>query len=69
MVETFVHSCLILDIGKKTNGHNINLDQNELTYFVGRDSNEGNGFAGQIEMDLGGIKVFLSISQTKSNQN
>jgi hypothetical protein len=57
MVETFVHSHLILDIRKETNGHNVDLDQNELTHFVGRVSNEGNGFAGQIEMDLGGVKV------------
>jgi hypothetical protein len=51
-----VHSCLILDIRKETNGRNVNLDQTELSHFVGRDSNEGNWIAGQIEMDLGGIK-------------
>ncbi len=39
------------------NGRNVYLDQNKLAHFVGRVSNEGNGFAGQIEMDLGGIKV------------
>ncbi len=57
MVETDVHSRLILDKRKKTDGRNIYLDQTKLTYFVGQVSNEGNGFAGQIEMDLGGIKV------------
>ncbi len=57
MVETDTHSCLILDIRKKTNGLNVYLDQTKLPYFVGRVSNEGNGFASQIEMDLGGIKV------------
>ncbi len=57
MVETDIHSCLILDIRKKTNGRNIYLDQTKLTHFVGRVSNEGNGFAGQIKLDLGGIKV------------
>jgi hypothetical protein len=57
MVETDVHSRLILDIRKKTNGRNIYLDQTKLAHFVGRVSNEGNGFASQIEMDLGGIKV------------
>jgi hypothetical protein len=57
MVETVVHSCLILDIRKKTNGRNVDLDQTELAHFVGLVSNEGNGFAGQIEMDLGGVKV------------
>jgi hypothetical protein len=56
MVETDVHSCLILDIRKKTNGRNVYLDQTKLTHFVGRVSNEGNGFAGQIEMDRGGHK-------------
>ncbi len=57
MVETVVHSCLILDIRKKTNGRNVYLDQTELAHFVGQVSNEGNWFAGQIEIDLGGIKV------------
>jgi hypothetical protein len=53
MVETDVHSRLILDIRKKTNGRNVYLDQTKLTHFVGRVSNEGNGFAGQIEMIWG----------------
>ncbi len=57
MVETVVHSCLILDIRKKTNGRNIYLDQTELAHFVGQVSNEGNGFTSQIKMDLGGMKV------------
>jgi hypothetical protein len=56
MVETGVHSCLILDIRKETNGHNVDLDQTELTHFVGLVFNEGNGVAGQIEMDLRGIQ-------------
>jgi hypothetical protein len=56
MVETVVHSHLILDIRKETNGRNVNLDQTELSHFVGRVSNEGNGFVGQFEKDLGGIK-------------
>ena len=51
-----VHNCLILDIRKETNGRNVNLDQTEVVHFVGRVSNEGYGFAGQIEMDLGGTK-------------
>ena len=57
MIETVIHSCLILDIRKKTNGCNVYLDQTKLAHSVGWVSNEGNGFAGQIEMDLGGIKV------------
>jgi hypothetical protein len=57
MVETDVHSHLILDIRKNTNGHHVYLDQTKLAHFVGRVSNEGNGFASQIEMDLGGVKV------------
>jgi hypothetical protein len=56
MVETVVHSCLILDIRKETNGRNVDLDQTELAHFVGRVSNESNEFASQIEMDLRGIK-------------
>jgi hypothetical protein len=55
MVEIGVHSCLILDVKKKTIGGDINLDQTELAHFAGQVSNEGNGFAGQIEMDLRGI--------------
>jgi hypothetical protein len=57
MVETDVHSCLILDIRKKTNGRNVYLDQTNLAHFLGQVSNKGNEFAGHIEMDLGGIKV------------
>ena len=38
-------------------GRNFYLDQTKLAHFVGQVSNEGNGFASQIEMDLGGIKV------------
>ncbi len=57
MVETDIHSHLILDKRKKTNGRNVYLNQTKLTHFVGQVSNEGNGFAGKIEMDLGGIKV------------
>jgi hypothetical protein len=57
MVETVVYSRLILDIRKKTNGCNVYLDQTDLAHYVGQVSNEGNGFASQIEMDLGGIKV------------
>jgi hypothetical protein len=57
MVETDIHSCLILDIRKKTNRRNVYLDQTKLAHFVGQVSNEGIEFAGQIEMDLGGVKV------------
>ncbi len=39
------------------NGRDINLDQAELTLFNGRVSNEGNGVASKVEMDLRGIKV------------
>jgi hypothetical protein len=56
MVEIGIHSCLILDVRKETNGHDIDLDQTELTHFVGQVSNEGNGVAGQVEMDLRGKK-------------
>jgi hypothetical protein len=57
MVEIGIHSCLILDVRKDTNGRDIDLDQTDLAHFVGRVSNEGNGVAGQIEMDLRGIKI------------
>jgi hypothetical protein len=57
MIKTVVHSHLILDIRKETNECNVNLDQTELAHFVGQVSNQGNGFAGQTEMDLGGVKV------------
>jgi hypothetical protein len=56
MVENGIHSCLILDVRKETNGHDIDLDQTELPHFVGPVSNEGNGVAGKVEMDLRGIK-------------
>jgi hypothetical protein len=35
MVETGIHSCLILDIRKKTNGRNVYFDQTKLAHFVG----------------------------------
>jgi hypothetical protein len=57
MVETDIHSCLILDIRKKNNVRNVYLDQTKFANFVGRVSNEGNGFPNHIEMDLGGIQV------------
>jgi hypothetical protein len=56
MVEIGIHSYLILDVRKEMNGRDIDLDQTELTHFVGQVSNEGNGVASQVEMDLKGIK-------------
>ena len=56
MVEISVHSCLILDKRKETNRRTIDLDQTELAHFEGQVSNESNGVAGQVEMDLRGIK-------------
>ncbi len=56
MVEIGVHRCLILDVKKETNECNIVLDQTEVAHFVGQVSNEGNGVAGQIQMDLRGKK-------------
>jgi hypothetical protein len=57
MDEIGIHSCLILDIRKETNGCDIDVDQAELALFVGRDSNEGNGVTGKVEMDLRCVKV------------
>ena len=55
MLEIGIHSCLILDVRKETNGRDIDLDQTELVYFVGRVSNESNGVASKVEMDLRGM--------------
>jgi hypothetical protein len=49
--------CCVLDVRKKTNGRDINLAQADLALFVGRVSNDGDGVAGKIEVDLRGIKV------------
>jgi hypothetical protein len=57
MSEIGIYGCFILDVSKQTNGRDIDLDQAELTLFVGRVSNESNGIAGKVEMDLRGIKV------------
>jgi hypothetical protein len=57
MSEIGIHGCLILDVRKMMNGRDIDLDQAELTLFVERVSNESNGVAGKVEMDLRGIKV------------
>ncbi len=56
MVEIGIHSCLILDVRKEANGHDIDLDQTELAHFFGRVSNKDNGVASKVEMDLSGIK-------------
>jgi hypothetical protein len=50
-----IHSCFILDVREKMNGHDINFDQAEFTLFVGRVSNESNGVASKVEMDLRGM--------------
>ncbi len=39
------------------NERDIDLDQAELALFIGRVSNESNGVASKVEMDLMGIKV------------
>jgi hypothetical protein len=57
MSEIGIHGCFILDVRKKTNGRDNDLDQAELALFVGRVSNESNLVAGNVGMDLGGIKV------------
>ncbi len=57
MSEIGIHGCFILDVRRKTNGCDIDLDQAELAFFVGRVSNESNGVAGKVEIDLRGIKV------------
>jgi hypothetical protein len=57
MGEIGIHFCLILDVRKEMNGRDINLDQAEHALFVGRVSNEGNGVARKVEMDLRGKKV------------
>jgi hypothetical protein len=51
-----IHSCLIHDVKKEMNGRDIDLDQAELALFVGRVSNEGNGVASKVKMDLKGIQ-------------
>jgi hypothetical protein len=57
MSEIGIHGCFILDVRKQTNGCDIDLDQAELTLFVGIVSNESNGVASKVEMDLRGIQV------------
>jgi hypothetical protein len=59
MSEIGIHGCFILDVRKKTNGCDINLDKDELTLFVGRVSNESNGVAGKVEMDLRSINDWV----------
>jgi hypothetical protein len=57
MSEIGIHGCFILDVREKTNERDIDLDQAELALFVGRVSNESNGVAGKVDMDLRGIKL------------
>jgi hypothetical protein len=48
-VETEVHSCLILDIRKKTNRHNVYLDQSKLAHFVGQVSMKAMGLPARLK--------------------
>ncbi len=57
MDEIGIHSCLILDVRKETNGRDIDLIQAELALFVGRDPIEGDGVSGKFGMNLRCIKV------------
>ncbi len=56
MSEIGIHGCYILDIREQMIGRDINLDQVKLALFFWRVSNESNGVAGKVEMDLRGIK-------------
>jgi hypothetical protein len=57
MGEGGIHCCLILDVRKKTDRCNVNLDETELSLLVGRDPHERNGLSSNIIIDLRCIKI------------
>jgi hypothetical protein len=57
MGEGTIHGCLILDVRNKTNGSHIDLDEAELSFFVGKIPNERNGLSREIIMDLRSIQI------------
>jgi hypothetical protein len=57
MSEGGIHYHLILDVRKKMDRCNINLDETELFLFVGRIPDESNGLSSEIIMDLRCIKI------------
>jgi hypothetical protein len=52
-----IHSCLILDVRKKTNGCNFNLDETELSLLVRRVPYKWIGVSSKIVMDLRCVKI------------
>jgi hypothetical protein len=57
MGEGAIHCCFILDVRKKTNGQNVDLDETELSLLVGRIPDECNGLSREIIMDLRCVKI------------
>jgi hypothetical protein len=57
MGKITIHCCLILDIRKKMDRCNIDLDETESSLLVGRVPDELNGLSGKIIMDLRCVKI------------
>jgi hypothetical protein len=57
MSEGAIHCCLILDVRKKTDRCNIDLDETELSLLLERVPNEHDGLSSKIVMDLRCIKI------------
>jgi hypothetical protein len=64
MVEVAINCPLILDVRKKTNESNIDLDRTELAFLVGQIPNECNMLTRKVVMDLKGIKI-LNVQRSR----
>jgi hypothetical protein len=64
MGEGTIRGRLILDVKKKKNGSNVDLDEAKLSFLVGRIPDERDGLAGKIVMDLRSIKI-LNTQQSR----
>jgi hypothetical protein len=59
-VQSGIHCYLILDVRKKTDRCNVNLDETELSLLGGRVLDERNGLSSNIVMDLRCVKILNS---------
>ncbi len=57
MGDGAIHCHIILDVRKKTNGHNVDLDETELSLLDGRIPDECNVLSREIMMDLRCVKI------------
>jgi hypothetical protein len=65
MIEDGVHGFLVLEERKNADRSHVNLDHGKLARIIRAVSNDGDRFARQVAMKLGGVKVL----ETKGARN